>query len=300
MVSDATLLPWFVGAIGVFGLLIGSFLNVVIWRVPRGESLLPASHCPQCDAPIRPWQNVPVLSWLALRGRCASCKAPIRVRYPLVELGTGVAFALVAWWWVNWAPLTSARSANGLPVTELVDVSGTALPALEATAWWLALAAFLWLAAVAIALALIDLELQRLPDAIVLPSIGVVAGLLGLAAALAGDWARMGSTLGGAAALFGFYLVIALVYPRGIGGGDVKLAPVLGAALGFVSWGALVVGAFAGFLLGALSGLLLIGLGRATRRTALPFGPFMLLGAWIGIVWGDAILAAYLRLVGLA
>lgn len=294
MVSDVALLPWFVGAIGVFGLLIGSFLNVVIWRVPRGESLLPASHCPHCDAPIRPWQNVPVVSWLALRGRCASCRAPIRVRYPLVELGTGVAFAGVAWWWVDAGARLLGGGARATRDPVLTSMG------LDTAAWWLGLAGFLWLAAVSIALALIDLELQRLPDAIVLPSIGVVAALLGLAAAFAGDWARMGSTLGGAAALFGFYLLVALVYPRGIGGGDVKLAPVLGAALGFVSWGALMVGAFAGFLLGALSGLVLIGLGRATRRTALPFGPFMLLGAWTGIVWGDAILAAYLRLVGLA
>src|SRR5690554_5117954 len=88
-----------VGA-GLFGLLIGSFLNVVIWRVPRSESLLPNSACPHCGEAVRPWQNMPVISWLALRGKCANCKAPISARYPLIESLTAVGFGLVAWWFV--------------------------------------------------------------------------------------------------------------------------------------------------------------------------------------------------------
>ena len=265
---------------GVFGLLIGSFLNVVIWRVPRGESLIPASHCPHCDAPIRPWQNVPVLSWLALRGRCANCKGKISARYPLVELGTGVVFALVAAWLV-WA--------TGLP-------SGSGP---EIASWWFALAGLLWFAAAGIALAAIDLEHRRLPDAIVLPSLVVVTVLLLASAALAGDWLRVGQTLGGGAALFAGYLLIAIVYPVGMGGGDVKLAPLVGVVLGWVGWSAVVVGVFAGFLLGALWGVALMLLRRGGRKTALPFGPFMLLGAWIGIVGGAAVASWYLRLVGL-
>ncbi len=171
---------------------------------------------------------------------------------------------------------------------------------LQATAWWLGLAAYLWLTAASMALALIDLELKRLPDAIVLPSIGVVAGLLSLSALLVGDWAALVGTVGGGAAMFAFYLLIALVYPRGIGGGDVKLAPVLGAGLGFVSWGALAVGAFTGFLIGAFAGLALMAVRRATMKTGLPFGPSMIVGAWIGLVWGDPIMVDYLRLFGLA
>lgn len=286
MVSLAILLPWLLGAIGAFGLLIGSFLNVVIWRVPRGESLLPNSRCPKCGAAIRPWQNIPVISWLVLRGRCARCRAPISVRYPIVELGTGIAFALVAWWRIE----LSEHSG-----TDLLEMSG-----LQATAWWLGLAAYLWLTAASMALALIDLELKRLPDAIVLPSIGVVGGLLSLSALLVGDWAALVGTVGGGAAMFAFYLLIALVYPRGIGGGDVKLAPVLGAGLGFVSWGALAVGAFTGFLIGAFAGLALMAVRRATMKTGLPFGPSMIVGAWIGLVWGDPIMVDYLRLFGLA
>lgn len=280
-VATALLLPWFVGAAGVLGLLIGSFLNVVIWRVPRGESLLPSSHCPRCGAPIRAWQNVPVLSWLALRGRAACCGARISARYPLVELGTAVAFALVAWWYVRGFGWPSASGPLG------------------AAAWWSALVAYLWFVAAAIALALIDLELTRLPDAIVLSSLAVVGGLLALAALCFGDWARLLGVLGGAAAMFILYLAIALVYPKGIGGGDVKLAPLIGAALGYVGWGALAVGGFAGFLLGALAGLLLIALRRATRKTGIPFGPFMLVGGWIGIAWGESIMAGYLSLFGI-
>ena len=281
MTEASALLAWFIAASGVFGLLIGSFLNVVVWRVPRGESLLPGSHCPACEAPIRAWQNVPVLSWLALRGRCARCRARISIRYPLVELATAVAFALVAWWFAT---------AFGSPL---------ALDALGQAAWWLRLAGYLWFAAASIALTLIDLEHQRLPDAIVLPSLGVVTALLVIAAALTGDWGQLIATVAAAAALFALYFVIALVYPRGIGGGDVKLAPLIGAVLGAIGWGAVAVGAFAGFLVGAVYGLILIALRRATRKTGIPFGPFMLLGAWIGIVWGDALMAAYLRLAGI-
>lgn len=274
------LLPWLVAGAALFGLLIGSFLNVVVWRVPRGESLLPDSHCPQCGAAIRPWQNVPVLSWIALRGRCARCRGRISARYPLVELGTALAFALVAWW---------AVSEFGWPAGEM-----------NTAAWWLTLVAYLAFAGVSISLALIDLDHQRLPDVIVLPSLAVITALLALAATLDADWPRLISALGGAAALFVLYLVIALVYPRGIGGGDVKLAPLLGAAVGFIGWSALVVGAFAGFALGAVVGLALIAARRATRKTALPFGPFMLIGAWIGIGWGETIAGAYLGLFGLS
>lgn len=277
---------WLVIAAGAFGLLIGSFLNVVVWRVPRGESLLPASHCPHCDAPIRSWQNVPVISWVALGGRCASCRERISARYPLVELGTGAAFALVAWWWVSFV--------------------GGPLPAVDATqhvptivAWWLALGAYLWFAAAGVALTLIDLDHQRLPNAIVLPGLAVVISLLVASAILSGEWSRAGSTIAAAAALFALYFVIALVYPSGIGGGDVKLAPLVGGALGFIGWGAVAVGAFAGFLLGAVFGLALIALRRATRKSGIPFGPFMLVGAWIGIAWGQPLMGAYLSLFGL-
>lgn len=278
------MVAWLPAAAGVFGLLIGSFLNVVIWRVPRGESLLPDSRCPGCGAAIRPWQNVPVISWLVLRGKCAHCKAPISVRYPLIELATAVAFGLTTWWYLG------SAAAGAL--------SGATAPAL-AVAAWLTLAAYLWFAAASIALTAIDLELQRLPDAIVLPSLAVVLLLLAGAAGLAGEWGRLVTILVAAAALFAFYFLIVLVYPQGMGGGDVKLAPLIGAVTGSVGWAAVAVGAFAGFLIGAAIGLTLMAAGRVKRKQGVPFGPSMLLGAWVGLVWGPVLMEAYLALVGL-
>lgn len=249
---------------GVLGLLIGSFLNVVIWRVPRGESVVrPPSACPRCHQEILRRDNVPVVSWLVLRGRCRSCGSPISVRYPLVEAGTGVLFVLVA---------------------------------LELGASW-ALPAYLYLAGVAVALALIDIDVHRLPDVIVLPSYLVLLGLLAVGSATAGDWSGMVRALIGCAAMFAFYFVTWFVYPSGIGFGDVKLAGVLGLALGWLGWEELVVGWFAAFLVAGVYALVLVLARRAGRRTGIAFGPWMLIGAAIGIAAGDALAAAYLGAV---
>lgn len=254
-------------AAGILGLLIGSFLNVVVWRVPRGESVVsPPSACPRCGHRIRPWDNVPVVSWLVLRGRCRDCAAPIAIRYPLVEAGTAVAFgAVAAWVGLSWA-----------------------------------LPAWLYLAAVSIALGLIDLEAHRLPDVIVLPSYPVALALLALGAADPGgtaDWVALLHAAIGGAAFFAVYFAILVVYPAGMGFGDVKLAGVLGLYLGFVGWGALVVGWFAAFLLGGLFSLGLVAARRAGRRSSIPFGPWMLAGAWLGAVLGPALWDGYLGLL---
>ncbi|GAA4625072.1 leader peptidase (prepilin peptidase)/N-methyltransferase [Cellulomonas oligotrophica] len=263
----ADLTPLLVTLAGVLGLLVGSFLNVVVWRVPRGESVVaPPSACPACGARIRPYDNVPVVSWLVLRGRCRDCAAPISARYPAVELLTGVAFAAVAWW-----------SGPG---------------------WWTP--ALLYLVAITVALTAIDLDVHRLPDAIVLPSYPVAAALLVLASADPGGTADWGALLRagvGAAALFAFYFVLLVAYPAGMGFGDVKLAGVLGLYLGWVGWGALVVGAFAAFLVGGVVGLALIARRRAGRRTQIAFGPWMLAGAWIGLVAGQPLWDGYLGLL---
>lgn len=263
----ADLTPLLVTLAGVLGLLVGSFLNVVVWRVPRGESVVaPPSACPACGAGIRPYDNVPVVSWLVLRGRCRDCAAPISARYPAVELLTGVAFAAVAWW-----------SGPG---------------------WWTP--ALLYLVAITVALTAIDLDVHRLPDAIVLPSYPVALALLALASADPGGTADQGALLRagiGAVALFGFYFVLLVAYPAGMGFGDVKLAGVLGLYLGWVGWGALVVGAFAAFLVGGVVGLALIARRRAGRRTQIAFGPWMLAGAWIGLVAGQPLWDGYLGLL---
>jgi leader peptidase (prepilin peptidase)/N-methyltransferase len=203
---------------------------------------------------------VPVLSWLLLRGCCRHCRRPISARYPLVEMGTAALFAAVALrFGLSWE-----------------------------------LPAYLYLAAIAIALALIDLDVKRLPDAIVLPSYLVGGALLALACAGTGDWGSGLRAVVGGAVLYGLYFVLCVAKPGGMGFGDVKLAGVLGLHLGWLGWPELAVGAFLAFLLGGVVGGGLVVLGRAGRRTAIPFGPFMLLGALAAVFAGDALAAAYL------
>lgn len=259
----AVLVAYFV-VLGGLGLIVGSFLNVVIYRVPEGRSVVrPGSACPQCHQSIAARDNVPVLSWLVLRGRCRHCRAPIPARYPLVEALTGAVWLALGWW---------ALGPQGLdPLLPLLLVLGSA----------------------GVALSVIDLDHHRLPNAIVLPLYPVTVAGLALAGVLSGQW-PVGPTLAGASAWLavvgGIWL---LTRGRGMGFGDVKLAPVLGATLGWVSFGSAAVGLFAGFMLGAVVGVVLIARGRAGRRSHLPFGPFLLAGAAVGLFAGAAIATAY-------
>lgn len=263
-----------IAACGVLGLLVGSFLNVVIARVPQDRSVVrPPSACPHCDTPIAPRDNVPVLSWLLLRGRARCCGAPVAVRYPLVEAGTAVAFAAVAAW---------------------ATAAGTALPGGA-----VALPALLYLAALSIALAVIDLDTFRLPFVLVAPAYPVAAVLLGAAAFAGRDGGAAVRAVVGAAVLWLFYRLLHAVHPAGMGYGDVRLAGVLGAYLGFVGWGALVTGGFLGFLVGGVIGVGVMAVGRGGLKTQVPYGPSMLAGTWLGLVWGPALADAYLRAVGL-
>jgi len=253
----------------LLGLAVGSFLNVVIHRVPKGDSLVrPPSHCPACGRPVRPRHNVPVLSWLVLRGRCADCGAPISVRYPLVEAGTAALFA--------------ALTVRMLQLDLL-----SALPA------------YLYFGAIGVALAVIDVDCRRLPDAIVLPSYGVLAVLLTASAAWQRDWWSLGRAGIGAAALFAFFFALAFIYPAGMGFGDVKLAGIIGGVLGYLSWPAIVIGAFAGFVLGAVVGVVVIALRHGDRKTAVPFGPFMIVGALLGIFFAEPLAQLYLDAMSL-
>jgi len=249
----------------LLGVIVGSFLNVVIHRVPLGESIVkPRSRCPGCGTEITPRDNIPVLSWLLLKGRCRTCHEPISARYPAVEILTGVVFAAMAvhfgWDWV--------------------------------------LPAFLYLAAVGVALAMIDLDVKRLPDALTLPSYVVGLVLLGAASVANGEPRLMIRAVLGALALFAFYFVLLLVYPAGMGFGDVKLAGVLGLYLAYLGWGSLIVGGFLGFLLGAVVGGGLMLVRRAGRKTMIPFGPFMLAGAFLAIFVGQPLADAYVKTLG--
>jgi len=216
-----------------------------------------------------------------LRGRCRDCGARISVRYPLVEAGTAAAFALVA----------LAFGPGGWLVT---PASGTVL-----VAKFVVLVALLWLAAASIALTAIDLEVRRLPDRIVFPTVLVLVVLFAAASALVGDpWPALRALIGGAS-LCAFYLLLLVVSRGGMGLGDVKLAAALGLAMGWIGWDALIVGALAAFVLGGVLGIALLAARRARRRTAVPFGPWMIAGAWIGIVAGPSIWQWYAAVLGL-
>jgi leader peptidase (prepilin peptidase)/N-methyltransferase len=248
---------------GLLGLAFGSFANVVIHRVPRRESVVrPASRCPACGATIGWRDNLPVLGWLLLRGRCRSCRVPISARYPLVEAGMGLLWYLLT--------------------LRLVDAGlGWAVPA------------YLALAFVCVVLAVIDAGTRLLPNRITYPAFPLVLGLLVAASVGLGDLGRLARGLLAAAAVGAFFLALALISPRGMGLGDVKLAPTLGLALGWLSWGAVAVGILAGFLLGGLAGLAAIAVLGLTRKSLLPFGPWLVGGALLGVLAGADVAAWY-------
>jgi leader peptidase (prepilin peptidase)/N-methyltransferase len=266
-------------ALGAFGSLIGSFLNVVVYRVPAGLSVVsPPSACPNCGHAIRGHDNIPMLSWLLLRGKCRDCATPISARYPLVELGSAVFFAVVA-----------------LRFVPVVDLGGSGL---VTAAGVVQVAAFLYLAAISLALALIDLDTGRLPNVLVLPAYVVGAVAFGAIAILTGDPAPLLTAAIGMVVMGGLYLALALLRPGAMGFGDVKLAGALGLWLGWLGWSQLAVGGILGFVLGGIFGVVLLAAGRG-RRAKIAFGPWMLAGAWIGILIGAPISQMYLSLFGL-
>lgn len=268
-----------IAAAAIVGLLFGSFANVVIHRVPAGGSVVrPPSACPECDHPIRPRDNIPVVSWLLLRGRCRDCGAAISARYPLVELVTGLLFAVTAWRIV--APAT-------FPGAETTEADWWALPAYLLFTWLL------------IVVAVIDARTRRIPNRLTYPLTPVLLVLLvaaGLANGEPGIAVR--AVLGGLAG-FGVLLVIALISPRGLGMGDVKLAGSLGIALGYLSWGHVAVGIFGGFLLGGVSAVLLIVTRLRSRKDLVPFGPYLAAAALLAVWFGNAAIAWYLDVSGL-
>lgn len=233
----------------VLGAALGSFINVVIYRLPRGESLVaPGSRCPRCGAPIRPADNIPLLSFLLLRGRCRACRAAIGWRYPLVEAVAGALLALV--WW-RFAP------AGLWPITAAALFSLSLL-----------------------AVFFIDLDHRIVPNAITYP--GVAAGL-----ALALLQQRFAPSLAAALGAGAFFFVIAVASRGGMGGGDIKLAAMMGAFLG---WPATLVAVLSAFVLGAAAGLALIAAGRRSRKDAIPFGPALAVGGMVALLAGDVLL----------
>ena len=277
---------FFIGTVFVLGLMVGSFLNVVIYRLPLmmerdwqaqyqeylGESpaeeaplslAQPASRCPHCNHKIRFYENIPVLSYLWLRGKCSSCQAAISIRYPLIELLTGVLSAVIAWHF-GFGPQAGAA----LLIT-----------------WAL------------IALSMIDVDHQLLPDSITLPLLW-----LGLALSLFPVFADMRSSLIGAIAgylsLWTVYQLFKLVTGKeGMGFGDFKLLAALGAWMG---WQALPVIVLLSSAVGALLGGAMIVIQGRDRAQPIPFGPYLAIAGWIALLWGEQISDAYLRWSGMA
>jgi len=251
---------WIQAVAFVLGLVFGSFLNVVIARLPRGESIvLPPSSCPRCKKRIRPWDNVPVISFVLLGGRCRDCRKRIPWRYPVVELSVGLLLFLLV-----------SRSTD-----PIVLVSHAAfLMALVAVAW-------------------IDLDTRTIPDVVTIPGVG-----LGLAASLFAPPGIGAALLGAFCGGVSLWLVGAL-YERaagapGMGGGDVKLAAMMGAFLGV---GGVFGAIFLASLAGSVFGLALIAKGRGSRRTAIPFGTFLAPSAVALLLYGESLFRFYRSLL---
>jgi leader peptidase (prepilin peptidase) / N-methyltransferase len=240
---------------GVLGAVAGSFLNVVTYRLPRHESLImPASHCTRCGTPVKPYDNIPVISFLLLRGHCRSCAAPISVRYPLVEVLTA-------------ALCVGAVIAHSSPAGIALSVA---------------------LILIVVPAALIDLEYRIIPNR--LTALGAVLALvIGLALDPAGGPERL---IAGAAA-GGFLLLAALAYPGGMGMGDVKLAAVMGLFLGRAVAPAILIALFAGVFVGIF--IIARKGAREGRKTAVPFGPFLALGAIVAVYIGGPLVDSYVN-----
>lgn len=265
----------------VLGLLVGSFLNVVIhrlpimmqrnWRAQARECLdlpvepattfnlvLPNSHCPHCDHEIRPWENIPVLSWLALRGKCSSCQAPISKRYPTIELLCGVLSAYVAWHFgFTW-------QAGGMLLLS----------------WGL------------LAMSMIDVDHQLLPDSLVLPLLwlGLIVNSFGLFTSLSD---AVFGAVAGYLSLWSVYWVFKLVTGKeGMGYGDFKLLAMLGAWGG---WQVLPLTILLSSVVGAVLGTIMLRVQKAESGTAIPFGPYLAIAGWIALLWGDQITSSYLQ-----
>ncbi|MFN8627446.1 MAG: A24 family peptidase [Candidatus Binatia bacterium] len=242
------------------GAAIGSFLNVCIWRIPGGQSIVyPPSHCPSCDTAISPRDNIPLLSYALLRGRCRSCNDPISSRYPLVEGLTGIALVLLFYRF----GLSPQLAVYGIFVAALIVIS------------------------------FIDLDHQIIPDVISLP--GIVLGLIFAAVGYGPPLldSAIGVLVGGGilyAVAAGYH---ALTGREGMGGGDIKLLAMIGAFLG---WQAVFVTLILGSFTGSIIGIALILLQGKDSRVPIPFGPFLACGALCALAFGDALIRWYLRL----
>jgi leader peptidase (prepilin peptidase) / N-methyltransferase len=245
---------------GLTGLVVGSFLNVVIVRIPEGRSVVrPPSACPRCAYQLKPWDNIPILSWLLLGRKCRSCRLPIPVRYPIVEGLTGLLFA------------------------------GTALR----IGWSAELPAVLLFIAGGVALSAIDIDTMRLPRKLIFIVLALVGAALLVAAAFTRNWsALMWAAIGSVAAGSAFF-ALRVAVPKGFGMGDVRLAFLLGAITGWYGPGRVALGLFLGFLFGSVVGIIVALVSGQLRKKKIPFGPMLNSGALFAVLFGAPILHWY-------
>ncbi len=251
----------------IFGSVVGSFLNVCIYRIPRGSSIiLPPSRCPACGTSIKPYNNIPIISFILLGGKCRQCGAKISLRYPLVEALNGLLYVLVLW-----------RFGLGWHTLFLF-------------AFWSAM----------IVITFIDLDFQIIPDSLTLP--GIVVGLIAGSLTLPDPFDRLsllgfrGSVIGLLSGGLAFFLIAEVSFrvlrQEAMGGGDIKMMAMVGAFLG---WKSVLLTTFAGSLFGSVIGIFLMVFKRTGRRTKIPFGPFLALGALLSMFCGQEILSLYLK-----
>jgi len=247
-----------VALIFILGLIVGSFSNVCIYRIPRNESIIyPASHCPKCCSKIKPVDNIPLLSYILLKGRCRNCKSKISIQYPIVEFLTGLTYLII-------------YLIYGLSIQSLI---------------------YIILSSALIIIAFIDLNEQIVPDVISLP--GIIIGLIlsFFVPYITYANSSLGVVVGGGIILIIGLAGSALFKKEAMGGGDVKLAAMIGAFLG---WRYIIISLFLGFFLGALAGIVLILSKIKSREDVVPFGPFIVLGSFITLLWGEKIISWYI------
>ena len=242
----------------ILGLIVGSFSNVCIYRIPRNESIIfPASHCPKCRSNISPKDNIPLLSYILLKGRCRNCKSKISIQYPIVEFLTGFIYLII-------------YLIYGLSIQSLI---------------------YIILSSALIIIAFIDLNEQIVPDVISLPGIVIGFILSFFVPYISFINSALGVVVGG-----GIILIIGMAgsvifKKEAMGGGDVKLAAMIGAFLG---WRYIIISLFLGFFIGALAGIFLIMSKIKSREDTVPFGPFIVLGSFITLLWGEKIISWYI------
>ncbi len=244
----------------ILGLIVGSFSNVCIYRIPRNESIIyPASHCPKCRSKIKLVDNIPLLSFILLKGRCRNCKSKIAIQYPIVELLSGLIYLII-------------YLAYGLNVQTLI---------------------YIILSSALIIIAFIDLNEQIVPDVISLPGIVIGFILSFFVPYISFINSALGVLVGGGIILIIGVAGSVIFKKEAMGGGDVKLAAMIGAFLG---WRYIIISLFLGFFLGALAGIFLILSKIKSREDVIPFGPFIVLGSFITLLWGDKIISWYIGL----